>query len=380
MNKLILIVTLLSISFYLHAGPILQMNKAFSALSDLVPFMTDRDAYMKKENEKQITGQLVELQKAFSAAKHNTIIKEDLFAPSYALINENIAVTLSSFKSGKKDFSHWQLKNTASLCIDCHTRMPPEHTSSFQNGENFVKESKFQNAYSLGIAQMIVRRYVDAKASFIRSIQESFIKKDFKNVILPFKQILLIETKVLKNPNHLIGYFTEYSNNNQLPPEIRATLRAWIQRVQHWQKNKLLNQELKSDADVWNFVKKVMLPLKNKPLYDESYEVDLLVASGILSNYLFIHPETPVSSEITFWIGWTEKFLKREEFYGSGDLFLRQCLRKYYREPVAKRCLEEYQESVIFEFSGSSGTHIPKEVQKELDDFSDIIRKNQKQN
>jgi len=82
--------------------------------------------------------------------------------------------------------------------------MPASHPSRFQNGELVIDQTKFENIYNLGIAQFIVRRYVDAKASFTRFIDDKLIRKETKDLIFPFKQLLLIETKVLKNPDNLI--------------------------------------------------------------------------------------------------------------------------------------------------------------------------------
>ncbi len=105
------------------------------------------------------------------------------------------------------------------------------------------------------------------------------------------------------------------------------------------------------------------------------YDVDLLLTSGLLSNYLFEHPTSRKAAEISFWIGWSEKYLKRESFFGSGDLFLKQCIKKYPKSPMAKECLKEYKESIEFEFSGSSGTKIPQDIKYEIDNLEILIKK-----
>lgn len=356
------------------ASPILQMNRAFFSLSDLIPYITDRDKFMDKENEALLSGKIIELQSAFKDAKHDTLLKEDLFAPSYALINENIANSLDAFKKGKKDYAHFRLKEITTHCMDCHTRLPPSHTSSFQNGEFSIDEKKFENTYNLGIAQLIVRRYVDAKWSFKRTIDDSFVKKDFSNVMLPFKQLLLIETKVLKDPANLISHLKNYIEKKELPEEARSTLKQWVQRLEYWNDNPLISKGLKTKNDVDKFISKDLSPLKKKAFLKDGFDVDLLLASGLLSNYLFENPTSSKAPEISFWLGWTEKHLKRENFFGSGDLFLKQCVKRYPTNPIANKCLDEYKESVEFEFTGSSGTHIPSDVKKELDDLGKLIK------
>lgn len=363
----------------LLAGPILEMNKAFNALSDLIPFITDAHKFGQKKDEVFIENKIKDLQTAFNSAKHNALLKEDLFAPSYKLINDNISESLIAFKQGKKDYAHWRLKEITSLCLDCHTRMPPGHSSSFQDGELKIDQSKFEDIYNLGIAQLIVRRYVDAKNSFTRSIQDKIIKKSTDDIILPFKQLLLIDTKVLKNPANLEAELTLYTKNKNIPEDVKTTLTSWIGRLKKWKEDKILSTGLQSEKSVVSFINTKLQPLKKESSYESGWDVDLLFASGLLSNYLFENPTSTSAPEIGYWIGWAEKYLKREKFFGSGNLFLKQCIKRYPGHAIAKECLSEYQESVNFDFSGSSGTHIPDDVKRELDGLSDLIKKNAKQ-
>lgn len=356
------------------AAPVLQMNRAFMALTELIPFITEREKFMERKNDPVIIGRITELQAAFKSVKHETVLKEDLFAPSYALINENISSSLEAFKNGEKDYAHWRLKEITSHCLDCHTRMPISYASSFQNGDLAIDQSKFENAYNLGIAQLIVRRYADAKASFTRSIQEKLIKKEFKEIALPFKQILLIETKILKSPENLNAFLSQYGKTKELPQDLLKLMSDWQKRISHWKGNRLLTEGLKSDKEVETFIAEELEPLKKKSFYSGGYDVDLLIASGLLSNFLFENPASKKAPEISFWLGWAEKYLKRENYFGSGDLFLKQCIKRYPTHPIAKNCLAEYKESVEFEFSGSSGMNIPSDIQKELKDLGKLIK------
>lgn len=355
------------------AGPVLQMNKAFIALSDLIPFITSRDQFMEKKNEPVIGEKINELQKAFKTARHDTLIKEDLFAPSYALINENIADSLDAFKKGNKDYAHWRLKEITTHCLDCHTRLPPAYSSSFQNGELMIDTKKFQDFYNLGIAQLIVRRYEDAKTSFVRSIDDKIIKKEFTGIEAPMKQLLLIDTKVLKNPKNAASVFETYKQKKELPEDVKKSLAAWLERLEHWKNKPLLKKGLHTESEVDTFITSELQPLKSKPLTDGN-DVDLLITSGLLSNYLFTNPTSNKAPEISYWLGWAEKYLKRENFFGSGDLFLKQCIKRYPSKPIARKCLDEYRESVEFDFSGSAGTNVPEEVQKKLKSLERLIK------
>ena len=371
--KLAFLTTILATST-LMAGPVYQMNKAFNALSNLIPYLTNRNEFMQKKNETLIKKQIKEMELAFKMAKHDTLLKEDLFAPSYSLVLDNISDSLGAFEKGNKDFAHWRLKQITSNCMDCHSRLPPTHASSFQNGELVIEKDQFKDPYNLGIAYLIVRRYPDAKSSLIRSIQDKYIKKEFRDLILPFKQLLLIDTKILREPTNLIATFKTYRDKKETPEEVRTTLNQWLANLASWEKNNFLKTGLNSENDVTTFIKQHLEPIKDKASFNGASDVDLLFSTGLLSQYSFVHTDSKKGPEINFWLGWAEKRLQRENFFGSGDLFLKQCIKKYPKHPIARDCYKEYQESVEFEFTGSGGTEIPPEVQKELNNLKSLLK------
>lgn len=350
------------------------MAKSFKSLVSLVPYLADGKQFHLKSNEKFITDQLTEINQSFQTVKHEKLIQQDLFAPSYELVKQNIDDSLKAFASGKKDYAHWRLKELTSLCIDCHTRLPSDQPSRFDSGEQTFDSTRFENSYNLGVGQLIVRRYFEAKQSFTKSIDEKIVKGETKDLIKPLKQILLIETKILKQPKEMTTIIKYYLNKKQIPDSVKKILAKWQKQLQHWEtKNNLFN-ELSNDVQMKNFIQSTISPLKEKSNFENEYDIDHLLISGVLSNFLYKNPKSELAAEINYWIGLSEKYLKREHFFGSGDLFFKQCVQRYPENPIASKCLEEYKESVEFEFSGSSGTHIPSEIKKELEDMKNRLK------
>lgn len=360
------------ITVSVEAAPILEMNKAFNALMELMPFLKSERAFKDEKNSKEIKKQINDLGAAFKLAKHDGLIKHDLFAPSYELITANLKDSEGAFDTGKKDYALWMMRETVSLCMDCHSRMPVEHTSSFQDGDLTVPADKLKNSYDLGTTYLIVRRFVDAKEQFNRNIQDKLISKNLTDIILPFQQILYIETKIMKNPAQMNTIIDDYLAKKNLPDFVTDELLAWKKQLTIWTKEQALTSGLKDEKDLKAFIKRRLNPLE-KDSFNDAYKPDLLLASGILSNYFFINQKSPSAPELNYWLGWIEKRLKKEQFLSSGDLFLKQCIKKYSSHPIAKKCLSEYQESLEFDFSGSAGTLIPLELQKEYESLKRLV-------
>jgi hypothetical protein len=374
--KIIITYMLIFLVNHSFAGPVLSMNRAFNAVMELIPFLVHEDQFKEKKNEKIITSHLNELGSAFKVAGHDNLIKHDLFAPSYELLSQDINEMTKSFEEGKKDYSFWIMKETITLCMDCHGRLPKGVTSSFQNGELIVNTSKIHTPFELGLAYMIVRRFVDAKQNFIREIQDNIIKKDFSKIISPMKHILMIETKIKRDPLTMISIIDDYTKKHTFPSFITDELQGWRRRLLIW-KDETLISGLSNESELKDFMKRRLTPFKKKGEYKDEFKVDLLLASGLISTYFFENQASPSAPEIGLWLGWMEKRLKKDEFMSSGDLFLKQCIRKYSKHPVAKECLEEYKESVEFDFTGSGGTSIPKEVSEELMILEKLVYPNQ---
>ena len=262
--------------------------------------------------------------------------------------------------------------------MDCHGRLPMNLTSSFQNGEQTVNTSKLKDPYEVGLAFLIVRRIVDAKDNFRRSIQDKIISKDSEGLILPFQQILLIETKIKKNPTSMISIIDDYIAKDNLPKDISLELRSWKKRLLIWSNEKAVTQKITTETQLKEFIQRRLLPLKTKDSFNDAFKVDLLLASGIISHYFFENQDSQSAPELSMWLGFIEKRLKKEDFMGTGDLFLKQCIRKYPHHPIAKECFKEYKESVLFDFTGSRGTEIPTEVNDELEELNKKILEKKK--
>lgn len=372
----VLLISLTLSIIALASSTVTPMNKAFSSLGELLPYLTDENKFKDKKNEEAILQHIKEIDQAFKVAKHGDLLKKDIFAPSLALIRENISNSREAFLKGKKDYAHWRMKEITTQCLDCHARLPSTHPSSFQEGFQFIDSKKIPEAYNLGITYLIVRQYPEAKTAFTRKIDESFLKSEFKEIMPSLKQLLMIHTKIMKEPEQMLTLVKHYETKKGFSQDDLEQMKSWKERLAVWKDNPATKNHLDTESETSEFISKSVKPLFSKDdLYLGKFDVDLLMVSGLLSNYLFENPESKIAPEVLYWIALSEKYLKREEFFGTGDLLLKECVRRYSTSPVAKKCFQEYQDSMEFEFTGSGGTQIPLEVKKELEELQKLLNK-----
>jgi hypothetical protein len=369
------ILTTVFVSAAVMASPILPMNRAFNSLMELIPFLADKAAFQDQRNQEHIQKNLRQLDDAFKAANHEALLKNELFAPSLALTRENLSESAQAFEKGKKDFAHWRLKELTAQCLDCHTRLPVGHSSSFQDGQRRIDEKKVKTPYNLGIAQLIVRLYPEAKSTFTRAVDDRLLKKQFQDIILPLKQILLIHTKIQRDPEGMLSVIRHYESRQGFSRQDRDTMKTWKERLEIWNKSPYKKAHLGSEEEVKKFINERLEPLFKQDVYLGKFDVDLLFASGLLSNFFFENPQSALAPDLMLWLGRAEKYLQRENFFGSGDHFLKLCVKRWPASAAAKKCLDEYKESMTFQFTGSRGTDMPPEIQSELKELEALVKK-----
>jgi hypothetical protein len=91
-----------------------------------------------------------------------------------------------------------------------------------------------------------------------------------------------------------------------------------------------------------------------------------LKISGLLYEYLEHHPDTALMPEILFWLARCDRALNNNFFYSLADMYLKECVLKYPKHPIALNCFHEYEDSVTLGYTGSSGVHMPSDVLGDL--------------
>lgn len=338
--KRFLFLGLITLSVYADPKP--KMNQALQSLSDLLPYLAREERFLDKQNEKEITATLTKLDQTVGSMKHEKMLKDDLFAPSYAIIRESVSDAVKAFKDGNKQFAHWRLGEITNQCLDCHTRLPESYASRFQEKKLTLDPKRFDNRFDLGTAQLIVRDYPAAAVTFKEVIEDGVKKKNYMDLTEAFRSLLLIHTKARLEFGKMLALTEKYGREKSIPMDLQEELTLWQRHLRELSKQKLLKSPLKNEAEVRALIEALLVPVKGKDAEaQEDYDVHLLAASGQLSRYLFAHPQTDLGAEISYWIGWSEKVLKREQYYGSGELFLKQCLQRYPKSPMAAKCREE---------------------------------------
>jgi hypothetical protein len=368
------------------------MQKALDSIIHLAPYMSNEMKFKDPDNEKKIALHLNKIVKNFKSAKHVSKLNLPGFSANFRMITEHLDDTLFNFNNNNKPFARLRLASTTSLCLSCHTQLPKDHLTSYILNSEAVTPESFENNYEYGNFLFLLRSYRKAIKAYKTSISERLEKQiEIKKIqkilgdssgqydkILynSFKNILTINAKVLRKPRAAINLFKGYLSSSQVPKYVKQDLEIWIKELKKWDNSNDLKIKFKSDEDVDKFIQKYLVKLDQEGmgLATGEYDVDLLVTSGILSNYLTDHPKNKYAAEILYWIGISESRLSKNMFFTLGDLYLKECITRYPKSKIAIKCYNEYENEIQFRFTGTIGTNIPKSKKAELKKLKSLIK------
>lgn len=364
------------------------MNQVYEAFIKVVPYIyTDKLIFdhNKKSSEEELTKNLLEIQKAFKGAKHVNFLHSPGFKPSLDTINVHIQETIDSLGNKNKVFAHARLKAMTALCVSCHSQLSSAVSkNAFINVASNVSRDRFDSDFAYANYLYLVRRFPEATKYFDMSIKNFIIhnQKAPPGMLLDDKvvngelytslrRVLSIYTKINVEPAKAIIFLKKYVNDKTISKITRADINLWIVELEKWK-----NFDASKIVSVNEFIHKNLegIEAAKEKVTSGEHDITLLIASGVLSKFLNDHPTAETAPKILYWLSIAERRLSNTYFFSLGDIYLKECIIQFPASPYAKKCYQEYEENVLFGYSGSSGTDVPPEEKRELDRLKKLLK------
>lgn len=363
-----------------------SMNIALESFTQLMPYLSNEMKFSDPNHDLLIKGHIEKLHSTFKKVSHRSSLQEPLYQSSVELIKTQLSEVTSQFNVGYKNMARIRLQNTLAVCASCHTQLPADKVSSFSLGIKKINKNNFESPFDYAEFLFLVRNFKEAQAQFQKSIDEDLIKikelkkissspvesYSFKSLHESFRKVFQILIKIQANPNGAKEFIKRYSTHKDLPILIKSELVQWDEQLSLLVKKGSLN--IKSEDDVSVFIQQYLFDFEKQGLPEDGYEMILLYASGALSRYLHSKPDSIHSPIILFWMGVISHRLNLNLFFDWGEIYLVSCMNKFPKDPVAKKCLKEFENQITFSFTGSGGTDIPRHKLEELSRYKKMIK------
>lgn len=350
------------------------MDQMLNEIFNLKPYITSSDAFNDPKNAQKIGDTLKKMVVLSEKINHEVRIKKTGFQISGKVLNQQLKESELVFNSGNKGYSLWMLKSTLGVCMSCHTQLPAVSTKFLTQNQGRVLTNPFEEAEFLFIIRNFkesMKLYTSALSGYPKNVVSA---DDIEKVI--YRQ-LYYYVRVQRDFAGLAKVLDEDLKNKSLPPHFITKIKDFSSALQKMKGEKFPQFTAQQTAELRQYAEK---SLKEELLGNFSFdipkrELEYLKVSSVLYEYLNENPETPLKPDILYWLSFCESKFSQQAFYSLPELYLKQCVLEFPKNPVAKQCLKEYQNLVTMAYSGSSGTHIPEDVSKEIKTMQELVEK-----
>lgn len=351
------------------------MDQMLQQIFTLKPYIVSDVEYRDPKNSEKIGTALKNMVALSDKISHEGKIRQTGFAISSKALNQQIKEAELVYRVGNKDYSLWMLRSTLSVCMSCHTQLPSASTKfDFTNKDHFLTKP-FEEAEFL----FIVRNFDKALPLYddvIANYPKNGTSAD--NVEKAVQRKIYYYVRVKRDPAGLANSLTKNLKNKDLGNYLAKKINGYksaaakITKDSYPEFSEQQQNELRKYAET-NLKEELKGDFELTPSKDLSY----LKISSVLYKYLDQFPETPLKPDILYWLSFCERRYEQKAFYSLPEMYLKQCVLEHPGSPVAPACLKEYQDLVTMAYTGSSGTHIPQDVTKEIQSMKEMVQKMQ---
>jgi len=335
------------------------MQELLRPLRILQPYLADEDKFTDSDNADTIEAQIQALRKDFHTIE--TIPSRYKSQPGFQENIHNVAELLDDsarrFKEGKTEYAWWRLQRLPTDCFSCHATYK---VSSHYSNAAVIDESlsPLEKARFL----LATRQFAEAKTTLIQALKDPTYRL-YDDQIL--RSILLVETRVSKDPNESVALFTSLSETPGLPLDDKHTAQRWIKGLQAWAKAPKVTESARLTTG-----EKLITTGASRGIDFQQDDVALLRGTALVHDALESGKLTESQRrKALYLLGYAYTHLSQFFTGGWGELYLEKCIEDFPNTQEAKWAYNIYSDTVIEDFTGSGGSHVPDEVKLHLEDL-----------
>lgn len=343
-----------------------RMQQIFDSMRVLLPLSVNESAFGSPANRERVTSALEKLAQnagALSAHAREDDVRRKHLGHS---LEEDARRALARYREGRPENAAFLVRRTTDYCVACHTQSKSPD-SSLTTG--FVDATALAALPLPERARILVatRQFDEGQSAFEELLLDPSVRAQDLTGALADYLVVSIRVK------------GDYAR-------ARATLEKFQQRPDLWQR-------LREDVGLWILALRRLEPERGAPPSldtarrrieearaivpypaDRGGLVHYVVASDVLLRLLSAPSPSPAEeAEAWYLLGVAESETVTGSWASQGDLYLETAIRTAPQSASAKKAYSMLEENVLLDWSGSSGTHLPKEERDRLAELRALI-------
>jgi tetratricopeptide (TPR) repeat protein len=343
------------------------MAEIFESIRFLLPLSVDPEGFLRPERETEVRAALARL------AAHAAVLGQHAEEPQPGMrlvgraLDRDARETLRMYDAGRFESAQFYLQQMTEYCVACHTRLPSPGDSPLS--KDFVARGALSRLplAERGKLQMATRQFDDALVTF-EALFESPERASI-DLLAPLTDYLVVCLRVKEDFDRPLPVLRRFAKRPDLWRYLRADVERWIEALTTLRNRGRGEAGLESARELIDEAKRgILFPADRHAL------VHYIVASSVLHRYVESHSNGRRSlSEAYCLLGLTETRIGRDYWFSQADFFLETSVRLAPDTEPARLAYALLEEETILSYTGSSGTHLPVEVEQRLAELRRLI-------
>lgn len=365
-----------------------RMDQIFGALVTVLPLSLNGAEYEKPANRELVLGKLKELSEQSQNLQSHASGNDRMFAFVAGSLAKDARDIYRWYGRGSYGESRYLLHNLTENCIACHSRLP--ESKAFPAAEAFFKDVKVANLPLMERAQLqMATRQFDAALQTYEELFKSSGGRTSEIIMMDgFVDYLKLCVRVKRDVVRPVAVLEGMLKRPDLPKFASLQLEQWIASLRRLAKRR------DNPGTELPAARKLMVEAQRASEFpmDRGRLVDFIYASRLLNSYVqkkdpgtageknglpsaTLQVQRPDLSEAYYLLGVTESIIGRSYWLSQTEFYLETAVRSAPHSKYAEKAYAFLEEQVVVEFSGSSGTNVPEDMQKTLDDLRKLMKR-----
>ena len=342
-----------------------NMRRLADDVQLLLPFIYDSDQPLTPGSRALIASSVKDMQTHVEKIATTVAPRSDTYQISYEVIASQLEQAQTELTQGRESYAVNLLGSAISVCATCHTQ-DDQAAAWLAPTVSVSTVNPFSNAEFL----FMTRQYDRAFDAYKNWLHQQQTLADDNRTRSAFERLLLTALQIQKSSAAIHSLIAELSQGGNISATLKQDVLAWLDGLGELEKRTDIGKQpnrntLKNLAETWldgngnESPGHIFLPETQRP--------QIVWLRGQL--YRALNQETDASRvpQWLYWLAVSDRLLEYRFYYSLADMYLKQCMLEYTENPVARRCYGEYENYLLFFYSGSSGTHLPEDIKSELE-------------
>jgi hypothetical protein len=350
----------------------ITMRKLADDITVLLPMIYRNEAPADPATRARIGQQIDSMLDHVSQVQQSVAPRSDTYRISYQTLIMQLQQAKQELAKGRERHGIYLLRSATSVCATCH--MQDERSVNWLT----PLRDEMNDPFVAGEYFFMTRQYERASSAYLSLLRQQRELEYDQRTLTAVDRMLVTSLQMQKDPQLLVKTLWELTEREHINPALRKDLSDWITGIAQLQQLTNIREHPKPDTVV-AMANQWINEGKNAPLgrifMSEVKRPQIVWLRGELYHTLITATEREKIASLLYWLALCDRVLEYRFYYSLADMYLKQCMLEYTDTPTAQQCYREYENYIVFSYSGSSGSNIPPEVDDELEKLKATVFK-----